>query len=96
MPAAMSFIALPRAILRLSIAICCDVGIACSTVLCDRSLPDLAPRVSLQELHLYASVASFCIYITFQKPKDDRLYNASLCEQASLRAQIEERTYILQ
>ena len=49
MPAAMSIVALPRAILRLSIAISCGVGIACSTVLCDRSRPNLAPGVSLRE-----------------------------------------------
>ncbi len=49
MPAAMSFVALPRAILRLSIAISSAVRIACSTVLCDRSWPNLATKVSLRE-----------------------------------------------
>ena len=49
MPAAMSFVALPRPTLRPSIAIRCGVAIACSTVLCDRSCPNLARRVNFRE-----------------------------------------------
>ena len=49
MPAAISLLALPRPTLRPSIAIRCGVAIACSTVLCDRSRPNLERRVSLRE-----------------------------------------------